>query len=595
MKKIMKQLFHLFCITTLIVALASCGKEPLPDDTPGVDDGKDSGTEKPVEPSNEINGTKIKEGNNLVGLISDSKTGKGIAGVPVTDGYSFTETDANGVYQFTANRYCRKVYYTTPAGYEINLNPTTHLPEFFSTSKIDRYSVNRIDFKLTPLSAPEDKFTLLMIGDPQCQKDKDLDRYKNETIYDIKTTVNHGKTDGSISKNVYAITLGDVSYDNNTLWSPLKASMSNVKLDDGSYLPFFNCIGNHDHDGQTSNDHSATGNFFDNFGPTDYSFDRGNAHIVVMDNVICTSTQSNSTPNGIAWEYEGGFTSQQYKWLKEDLSYVENKSDKVIIFCAHIPFRGGANSGGASVNKDKYHAEFLTLFTEFKEAHIMIGHTHYSQNYIHDKYICKGGNPVYEHVHGAACGSWWACNSDVIGGPNGYNVYTVEGNTITDWFNKGTNRNKDFQLRVFDGNHEYTGKKGYVYTWYNGGTGGSAGIKAKGNANYRGAFVAQVWDDDDRNWTVELYQNGAKVGDFKRVANGGSTNVHYSAYTFNELSKNTTTWTSTTASHYWYYKPASGNPSSEKNWEVRATHKIPGSGKTKVYICTTITNDFGSY
>ncbi len=588
MKILKKQLFYYIGAAVLALALASCGKEPQPEPNNGNNGGDKPGTEKPVE-TNVINGTEIKDGNNLVGLITDAKTGKGIAGVPVTDGYSYTKTDANGVYQFKANRYCRKVYYVTPSEYEINLNPTTHLPEFFTTSIINRYGINRNDFKLTPLPAVEDKFTLLMIGDPQCQQDKHVSRYKTETIVDIKNTVNEGRTEGYVQKGVYAVTLGDVTYDNNVLWPAMKESMSNVKLADGSYLPFFNCIGNHDHDPGSSSDFVATDNFFSNFGPTDYSFNRGKAHIVVMDNVVCTSS------NGKTWTYEAGLSQQQLNWLKADLDCVDKKDDTVVILCAHIPFRGGSNSGGATVNKDKFHADVLKLLTEFKEAHIMIGHTHYSQNYIHGSYVTKGGTPVYEHIHGAACGSWWASNSDVIGGPNGYNVYTVEGSSIVDWFNKGTNRSKSFQLRVFDGNHEYTGSKNYKYTWWNGGTGGSSNIKAKGSSNYKNAFVAQVWDDDDRNWKLEFYQDGKKVGDFTRLPNGSSTNVHYSAYTFNELNKNTTTWTSTTASHYWYYKPASGDPSSEKNWEVRATQTIPGSGKTNVYTCTVITNSFSSY
>ena len=62
-----------------------------------------------------INGTKIQEGNNLAGLITDSKTGKGIEGVAVSDGYTITTTDKNGVYQFVGNPLTRVVYYTTPA------------------------------------------------------------------------------------------------------------------------------------------------------------------------------------------------------------------------------------------------------------------------------------------------------------------------------------------------------------------------------------------------------------------------------------------------------------------------------------------------
>ena len=78
-----------------------------------------------------INGTRIQEGNNLVGLITDSKTGKGIEGVAVSDGYTITTTDKNGVYQFVGNPLTRVVYYTTPAEYEITLDEQTRLPLFY--------------------------------------------------------------------------------------------------------------------------------------------------------------------------------------------------------------------------------------------------------------------------------------------------------------------------------------------------------------------------------------------------------------------------------------------------------------------------------
>lgn len=54
----------------------------------------------PEETGKIINGTEIDKSNTLIGLISDRTTKKGIPGVPVTDGYTFTVTDENGVYQF---------------------------------------------------------------------------------------------------------------------------------------------------------------------------------------------------------------------------------------------------------------------------------------------------------------------------------------------------------------------------------------------------------------------------------------------------------------------------------------------------------------
>ena len=96
--------------TALMLGVVACGKNGADDPTPDKPDPKPTPGTETV-----INGTSIESTNTLVGLITDSKTGKGIAGVPVTDGYSFTTTDANGVYQFKANRYCRNVYYTLPS------------------------------------------------------------------------------------------------------------------------------------------------------------------------------------------------------------------------------------------------------------------------------------------------------------------------------------------------------------------------------------------------------------------------------------------------------------------------------------------------
>ena len=120
---------------------------------------------------------------------------------------------------------------------------------------------------------------------------------------------------------------------------------------------------------------------------------------------------------------------------------------------------------------------------------------------------------------------------------------------------------------------------------------GSANITVKGNTKFKDCFVAEVFNDDGANWKVELYQNGTKIGDFTRVPDGSSANVAAAAFYFNVKNKNSTTWSNSTASHYWYYKPASGDPSSEKGWEARATQTIPSSGKKNVYSCATLTTN----
>ena len=138
-----------------------------------------------------INGTEIMQGNNLVGLVYDLDTGEGIPNVPITDGLNYTVTDNNGVYQFKSTPVTQLVYMSVPAEYEINLNNDTHLPEFYSKNAISHYEINRNDFALKRLPEPEEDFTLVMIGDPQCKTKADVSRYVSESKRKIQKRICH--------------------------------------------------------------------------------------------------------------------------------------------------------------------------------------------------------------------------------------------------------------------------------------------------------------------------------------------------------------------------------------------------------------------
>lgn len=579
-----KKSFTLICAAAAAaILLASCKKEPA---------GGQDQPEEPTEWLKELEGTKILEKSNAIGVVKDA-AGTPLAGIPVTDGYSYVLTDENGVYQMEASRYARIIYLSVPAEFEIPQSEQ-HAPLFYSTKAFNKKNQNRNDFTLTKLAAPEEKFTLVMIGDPQCQNDSEVNRYKLETVPDIKA-----KLDNEASKyvNPYAVTLGDVTFDSFGTWEPMKKTMENVKLASGKYLNFFQCIGNHDHNSLTSgDDYEATQQFVNVFGPTDYSFDRAQTHIVVMDNVMATSRKSNSSPNKYTWNYGAGFTKQQLKWLEADLKLVSNKSSKMLVLCMHIPMRGGGSTGdGSNFNTDAYFSDVMAMMKDFKEAHIMIGHTHYSQNYIHTNVKTKSGHSVYEHIHGAACGGWWSCNSNATGGPNGYTVYEVDSNHMKNWMMMGTGRRTDYQMRVYDGNQIYNGSKGYELAWYNASqTAGTSMIPVRGYANLKNCLVAEIFDDDE-NWKVELYEDGVKKGDLKKVANGSCCNVAIAAYFFNELGKNTDTWSNRTCSHYWYINV--GDPASYKNkkWEIRATQVIPDSGEVNTFAHASLTTDYGEF
>lgn len=560
-----------------------------------------------------INGTKIEADATLAGVVKDTKSGRGIAGVPVTDGYTYVLTDKNGVYQMKRNSKSRKVYYSLPAEYEVVLNEQSKTPEFFSPGIMHPDSSYRADFYLTPLAAPEENFTLVAIGDPQCANMDEHKRYVEETMADIKAVA------GSIEGAVYAVTLGDVTYDSHSMWEPMKSAMSNVEIGERRFLPIFQCPGNHDHstlvtdgDDRYDNDWRSLEEFVSTFGPTDYSFNRGNAHIVVMDDILVSHQRKSSKENGRSWRYQAGFTPEQYQWLKQDFDNVEDKENKVLIFCAHIPFRDGSKDGGDDVNYDKFYNEFLALFSQFGSVHIMIGHTHFVQNYIHKELKDAKGNAPYEHIHQAACGVWWLCNSSATGAPNGYNIYTVEGSAITDWVNKATGKPMEFQMRVYDGNTVYN-REYYASLGKSKGAALSASGKfyplnwtspkqpvegadffVKGSPKFKDAFVVELWDDDECNWSLELYVDGVKRGDFARTAEREASNVAAASYFFNCLGRVGSYWAVSLPMHQWYCKVEGLEPAKAANWRVVATRKLPG-GRTRSYIVSEFTDGFDTF
>ena len=571
----------------LLTATLLCGVACSPDNpvepTPGGNEGGEQTTL-----ITELNGTTILSSNNVFGLISDSVTGKGIPGVAVTNGSAVVLTDSNGVYQIPTSRWAKYVWFSIPAQYQVPVDPQSGRPLFYTTSKLSSTKQNRNDWVLTPLPAVEDEFTIIAIGDPQCEVESEARRFRDETLVDIRTTISSAQMSENRYHNAYAITLGDLTFDNTPMWPTMAELCSSIPLNNGNSIPIFNCIGNHDHDADRQNDSEATELYIQHVGPTDYSFNRGQVHFVVMDNIMCTSTTGFGDSK--SWNYDGGYTDKQIAWLEKDLDAVEDKANKMVILSGHIPFRGGGSGGGANIDKDKGYSEVLQLLTQFKEAHIFIGHTHYPENYNHSTYITQGGQPVFEHVHGGACGGWWCSQIGVDGSPNGYSIYQVKGATLHNWVAKAVNHPEEYQMRVYNGNATYGHK--YLYTWVNGGVGGSGNIKTSGRADLKDCFVVTIWNDDAINWDVELVVNG--VSHKMQRVNKGLADMCSTAFFFNEKGKNTTSWNKA-LKHMWFVKAPCGDPSKEEKWEVRATHTIKESGEKNVYTDNAFTESYDGF
>ncbi len=474
-----------------------------------------------------VNGTELDARTTLYGLITDEDN-QVVPDVVVTDGFTCVTTDQNGVYQLVRHEKAKFVYYSTPSDCKIMVDEDNY-PKFFEklTSEDKRI---RQDFKVERQPI-ENEFALFCVADPQCRNEREVKRYRSETIPDINK-------ESEKYDNVYSMTLGDVTFDNINLWDSVKVTMANQSV------PFFQTIGNHDHLHTAPNDEMAAEKFQEMFGPTDYSFNRGDVHIISMDNVIYDGKEN----------YSGGFTESQWKWLQEDLSHVSK--DNMVILCSHIPFRKGGKH-----DHIEYHGEVLELLSTFAEAHIMIGHTHYQINYLHE----VNDKIIYEHVHGAACGAWWNSDWCVDGTPNGYAVYEIKGNTIENWYYKGTGEEVDFQIRAYDASKHFGPPNKYTYSF-------AHNMKLTGE----GWIVANIWNSDE-TWDVKLYQDGVEIGPMTRRS---SKDYWVLYHHLEELGKKVGTNFDKTSDHF-YIGQVSGK-ASEADFEIEAIDSFGNRYTTSV-------------
>ena len=378
----------------------------------------------------------------IYGHVKDS-SGKPIADVPVSDGFTIVTTDAQGYYSLDVATDAYYIYITLPSEYEVPIN------EVGQACFWKRYpsSSPQYDFTLTPLAGgKEEKFALFTFGDPQVSSDATLNRFLNEAVPGIKSHCNEVTAKGI---PCYGISLGDIiSMGSSSNRGPYRVPMRNGFAVSKVGMPVFHVMGNHDCNYynqkkpifadayNSSYNLVAQREHEEVFGPVNYSFNRGDVHIVGMRNIIYTSNTTQSVSLG--------FMKAQYEWLKQDLALVPK--DHTVLFCVHIPMM--------KENTLYYTPEVMTLLNNYKKMHIISGHRHFVWNYEY----AKEGSPytnLEEHVMGAICGAWWKTNMCGDGAPCGFGVFVGEGKDLTDWYHIGYHEGmntRSHQMRLYRGN-----------------------------------------------------------------------------------------------------------------------------------------------
>lgn len=383
-----------------------------------------------------------RPGMNLVGRVTDGRNP--IEGVVVSDGATVTVTDAEGIYQMRTRKETKYVFVSVPADCEI---PTEggH-PAIHKAIRMKNNDVVQRDFTLSR-TGKKSAFTLLALADVQIGNSTDLNLLQADVLPHIVSYT------ADLEAPVYGISLGDLVWDNMPYHEVYKAEMEKLGV------PIFQVIGNHDHDQAVSDDSGAAHSFEASFGPANYSYNIGDCHFVVLDDVIYTGAKN----------YTGGLTDAQLAWLEQDLSHVPK--DKLIILGVHIPT---SRRNRPTTHISRYQ-ELYDLLDGYN-VRILSGHSH-------NNYTTTISGTIEENTLGAVMGAYWSGDLCNDGSPRGFAVYRIEGNRIVDWYYKGASHPRDYQMYLY-------GEEQAVSTRYRDGL----------------LFNVFCWHS---NWTVEVQEDNA--------------------------------------------------------------------------------------
>lgn len=255
--------------------------------------------------------------------------------------------------------------------------------------------------------AGEDRFRVLVFGDPQVKSPRDVEHYRRDIVEPLRGT--HGARLG--------ISLGDIVDDAPAMFPAVKAETARLGI------PWLYAPGNHDIDAGAVDDASALRGFRREFGADTLLHRSEFANFVVLDDVI-------SMP-GRKPAYIGGFREDQFRWLQAWLPTL--RKDRLLVIAVHIPlFEEGANDSF----RDEDRARLFGLIGEFPHVLVLSAHSHAQRHVFHDaRRGWPGARPLHEYNVGAACGSYWAGVQDAAGipaatmadgTPNGYAVLEVK-------------------------------------------------------------------------------------------------------------------------------------------------------------------------
>lgn len=349
------------------------------------------------------------------------KKEKGVENVAVSNGVDVVLTDSKGRYTLMVND-DNQVFVIKPSQYKIPLD-TYFTPKFYHTHKPNGSPKNfkyagveptkslpkSVDFPLIP-EKENSTFTAFVFGDPQAYTEEELTFFRKAIVDDA---LQHKK---EVS---FGISLGDLVGDDLSLQPKYKKVMSALSL------PWYNVIGNHDMNYEATVDELSDETFEKNFGPSTYAFNYGNAHFLVLDNILYPNPRGGKG-------YLGGFRQDQLDFIKNDLKLVPK--NKLIVLSFHIPL---FLEGEDHFDKES-RQQLLDILKDFPNVLMMSAHTHYQMHQFYgNEKGWEGTKPLHEYNVGTTSGDWYSGELNELGvpvstmrdgTPRGYAYLTVKDN-----------------------------------------------------------------------------------------------------------------------------------------------------------------------
>src|SRR5690606_906384 len=120
----------------------------------------------------------------------------------------------------------------------------------------------------------------------------------------------------------FGLSLGDLVGDDLVLHEPYIETVGKLGL------PWFNVMGNHDMNFDVKEDILSDETYEKNFGRNNFSFNYGNAHFIILDDIIYPNSRTGTV-------YLGGFRKDHQEFVENNVEFVPK--DKLIVLVCHIP------------------------------------------------------------------------------------------------------------------------------------------------------------------------------------------------------------------------------------------------------------------